>query len=128
MSSAGNAQIARRPLLKGLFAIAGLLVVATAAFEVPRLLKRHYPPTPYDDLLDLLPDRDAAARVGAVAAADSHTPLVVLARRLRGRIGAHSLGSVIGADLAAARLAEVQGWVLPQTLVGLCVLAARTES
>lgn len=126
MSSADNAQVARRPLLKGLFAAAGLLAVAAAAFEGTRLLARHYPPTPFDDLLGLLPDRDSTARVGALV--NPRASPSVLAQSLRGHIGGHSLGKVFDADLAAGRLAEVDGWVLPETLVLLCVLAARAGS
>ncbi|MGH6888166.1 MAG: hypothetical protein ACREHF_03050 [Rhizomicrobium sp.] len=128
MSSADNPQIARRPLLKGLLAAAGLFAAAAVAFEVPRLLAHHYPPTPFDDLFALLPDRDIAARVGAAAVVNPHTPSAALARTLRERIGGHSLGTILDADLAEARLSEVRGWVLPETLVQLCVLVARAGS
>jgi hypothetical protein len=126
MSSADNARMGRRPVLKGILAATGLLVAAAAAFEAPRLFVRHYRPTPFDDLLALLPDREAAARVGASAMADWRMAPAALAKTLRARIDGHSLGKLLDADLAQARLSEVHGWVLPETLVQLCVLAARS--
>lgn len=124
MSSADNAWMARRPLLKGLFAAGGILVAAAASFEVPRFFARHYPPTPFDDLFALLADRDSAARLGAVAVEKRMRP-AALAQLLRGRIGGHSLVTVLDGDLARAQLAEAHGWVLPETLVLLCALAAQ---
>src|ERR1043166_2893442 len=41
----------------------GVLVAAALGYEAVRLIGRR-PPSPYDDLLSLLPDRGAAAQVG----------------------------------------------------------------
>ena len=48
----------------------GAVVVAGAVFEGRHLLRKHYKPTPYDDLLALLDDRDAAARTGKAVLAE----------------------------------------------------------
>lgn len=128
MSAAGNAGIGRRSLLKGLVGIAGLIMAAAAAFELPRLLGPHYPPTPYDDLLALLPDRESAMRIGAASpVSNARLNASRVARELRQRIGGRSLESALEADLARARVMEVQGWVLPETLVLLCALAATVD-
>lgn len=127
MSVADKMPIARRPFISGLLGVIALGGIA--AFEAPRLFPRlfakRYKPTPFDDLLGLLPDRENAVRVGSVLAADSASrDARSIARQLRTQIGGHSLGAVIGADIAQGRLTEAQGWLLPASLADLCLLAA----
>jgi hypothetical protein len=125
MTANSSPTTSRRPVIIGL----GILAVAVfggALWELPRMLGRHYPPTPYDDLLALLPDREKAARVGAaVLAANPAFDSSAAAGRLRRAIGGGSLNDAAEADLAAGRLLEVQGWVLPANLAEVCALAAR---
>lgn len=126
MSVAGKAQIARRPLLKGFLGAAGIAIVAVAAVEAPRFFTRRYPPSPFDDLLALLPDRDKAARLGASWLAQQKAfDAEKTARLLRSHAVSTSLADALDADLASARLGEAHGWVLPETLIRLCALAAR---
>ncbi len=126
MSAVEKPGIARRPLLVGLLVTGALALAGLAAIESPRLFARHYPPTPYDDLLSLLPDRDSAAQLGrayisAQKSFDTGNTAIALRRRIAGK----SLVDAADADFAEARMVEAHGWVLPETLVLLCALAAK---
>jgi len=130
MSVADKTAIARRPFLSGLIGI--LALAGIGALEAPRLFPglfaRHYPPTPFDSLFALLPDRESAVRIGAVlVGAQALGDARSIAARLRGKIGGHSLALAIADDLAHNRLIEVQGWLLPESLGELCALAAIVE-
>jgi hypothetical protein len=106
--------------------IAVALGLGAIGVTIPRLLSRHYRSSPYDDLLTQLVDRDAAVRVGN-AAMDSGTVRPApqtLAKDLRQRFERRTLAEVSNSDLAQSRLSEVKGWVLPESLTLLCVLAA----
>lgn len=108
--------------------IAAALGIAALGITVPRLFRRHYPRTPYDDLLVQLIDRDEAVKVGQWVADQLHAPPRLgpkaLAKTLRSRMERRTLAEVTNSDLAQGRLSEVKGWVLPETLVLLCLLAA----
>jgi hypothetical protein len=120
-----RSEIARRPFLAGLFGLVGLGLIGGAAYETAHIVKHRYAPTAFDDLLSQLSDRDSAERVGAaVLASAPEFDVRQVARELHGRIGSTPLGDVLAADIADARLEEVQGWLMPQTLVRLCGLAA----
>jgi hypothetical protein len=130
MSVADKTTIARRPVLSGLLGLVALAGIA--ALEAPRLFPnlfaRRYPPSPFDDLLALLPDRESAIRVGAVlGGAWPRTDGRRIASRLRRKMGGHSLALAIAGDLAQNRLVEAQGWLLPESLGELCALAAIAE-
>ncbi|MEI9989246.1 MAG: hypothetical protein WDM86_04335 [Rhizomicrobium sp.] len=105
--------------------IAAALGLAALGITVPRLFGRHYRKTPYDDLFAQLVDRDAAVKVGAAARAQG-APVAAarLAKEVQQRLDRRALAVAVNADLAESRLAEVKGWVLPETLVLLCELAA----
>jgi hypothetical protein len=106
--------------------IAVALGLGAIGITVPRLLSRHYRSSPYDDLLTQLIDRDAAVRVGN-AAMDSRAGRPVaqdLAKGLRQRFERRTLAEVTNSDLAQGKLSEVKGWVLPESLALLCILAA----
>jgi len=126
MSLAGKVKIGRRRLLEGLVAAAGIAVAAAAVFEAPRLFATRYPPSPFDDLLAKLRDRENAIRVGTAFLAgrksfDANGTATVLRRCL----AATSLADAMDNDLRESRMVEAHGWVLPETLVDLCALAAR---
>lgn len=112
---------ARRTLIAGV-AAAGV-VLAGGLYRFTNLFVKHYPPTPYDDLLDKLTDRDQAARLGAKAAGTFDVP--GRAAALRASLQSQSLGAAAAVDIAAGRLVEVGGWVLPQTVAWLSALAAK---
>ncbi|MEJ0025091.1 MAG: hypothetical protein WDN01_03590 [Rhizomicrobium sp.] len=105
--------------------IAAALGIAALGITVPRLFGRQYRKTPYDDLFAQLVDREEAVKVGAAAlkTAGPVTP-AKLAKELRPRLGQRTLLVAADSDLAEGKLLEVQGWVLPETLVLLCELAA----
>ncbi len=114
--------------------IAAALGIAALGVTVPRLLGHRYRQSAYDDLFAQLPDRDAAVRVGRATldqasriAAPAGTRLQdskSLARALRQRLERRTLREVTDSDLAQNSLTEVQGWVMPATVVLLSVLAA----
>ncbi len=111
----------RRTLISGL-GVSGV-AVAAGLYRFTDLLVKHYPPTPYDDVLASLSDRQQAARIGALV---SGTPApMTLAARLRALLKPGGLGGAVKADLAADRLVEVDGWLLPQSLALLSALAAK---
>ncbi len=106
----------------------GALILGAASFEAWRLLGSHYPSTPYDDLLDLLPDREAAKKIGAAYISDHPSfDVVSAARKLRQRIGTRSLAEVLESDSAGNRLAEAAHWIMPDTLALLCAMAAKAK-
>ncbi|HWA68716.1 MAG TPA: hypothetical protein VG821_02645 [Rhizomicrobium sp.] len=111
----------RRSLLAGV-AAAGA-AVAAGLYRFTDLIVKHYPPTPYDDVLARLVDREEAARLGAHVT-DAGAPRL-LAARLRKTL-AGGLRPALEAETRAGRLVEVDGWLLPQSLALLAALAART--
>ena len=110
-----------------LIATGGVVVVAGGAFEASRLLG--HAPTPYDDLLAQLEDRDGAAAIGktVLADADQFDPASAAAT-LRNRLSHATLAQIAGEDAAAGRLIEARGWVLPQAVALLCALAAKAAA
>jgi hypothetical protein len=126
MSVAVKAPIGRRRLLEGLAATAAIAVAAAAVVEAPRLFARRYAPSPFDDLLTKLPDRESAIRVGATFLAGRKSfDVQGTATVLRKRLAAASLATAMNDDLRQSRMVEAHGWVLPETLVDLCALAAK---
>lgn len=111
----------RRGLIAGV-AAAGT-AVAAGLYRFTDLFVKHYPPTPYDDVLAALADREQAARFGASVAGtlDANG----LAAKLRPMLGSGGLTAAVEADIAADRLVEVNGWVVPQSVALLSALAAK---
>jgi hypothetical protein len=108
--------------------IAAALGLTAIGVTVPRMLSRHRRQSKYDDLLAQLTDRDAAVPVGrAVLGGMAKPEPAVLARDLRHRLERRTLSTVTNSDLAQGRLLEAKGWVIPETLGLLCVLAALTD-
>ncbi len=83
---------------------------------------KHYPPTPYDDVLAHLIDRAQAAKLGAAM----HEPgdAKALAARLRATLGGE-LRVTAAADAAAGRVREADGWIVPDCVALLSALAAK---
>lgn len=114
----------RRHVIAGAGAAAACALVLS--YEGWRHLGKHYPPTPYDDLLARLPNRDAAKRVGK-AFLIFHSGFIprYAASALRQRIGKAPLRDVLEQEIAAGQLTEAGHWLLPETLAGLCALTAK---
>ena len=110
-----------------LAAAAGLAAAGAVAFEASHLLGKHYPPTPYDDLLALLPERDVAKTVGRTFLSQ-HTDFSPkrAANALRGHLAKRDLPSLLTEEIGHGELSVAGGWIMPATLLGLCALAART--
>ena len=111
----------RRGLIAGV-AAAGA-VVAAGLYRFTDLFVKHYPPTPYDDVLTALVDREHAARFGA-SVPEPGAPKA-LAEKLRPALKSGGLDAAVKADIASDRLTEVGGWLVPQSVALLCALAAK---
>jgi len=119
-------KLSRRNILIG---AGGAVVVAGAAFEGSHLLRKRYAPSPYDDLLALLQDRDGDAQLGeAVLAAKGNFDAAAVAAGLREKLKHGALAEVETKDAAEGRLVEARGWVLPEALADLCALAAKAAA
>jgi hypothetical protein len=112
---------ARRNVIAG--AVAASAAVAAGLYRFTNLFAKHYAPTPYDDVLVRLVDREQAVRLGAKVTGP--LDLNSLAARLRLRLKANDLAAAAADDVAGGRLQEVDGWVLPQSVALLSALASR---
>lgn len=93
-----------------------------------RLFGRRYAPTPYDDLLSQLPDRDAAMPIGrAFLATHANFMRAQAAGALRSHLHGRDLAAVSLHEIAHGELSVAGGWIMPATLLGLCALAAQTQ-
>jgi hypothetical protein len=111
----------RRTIITG-SAAAGA-AVATGLYRFTDLFVKHYAATPYDDVLAALGDREQAAKLGALVPG---TPAPsALAARLRALLKPNGLMAAVESDIAAGRMIEVDGWVLPESLALLSALSAR---
>lgn len=104
--------------------LAGLVVAAAAggAAWKFRLFRKRYPPTPYDDLLDQIADREPAILFGRTAR-KSLPGAARLAAALR-RDG-RTLAARAAAEPDEAEIAEVAGWLVPQSVALYAALAAQ---
>lgn len=112
----------RRAFVAGVVA-AGAAVTA-GLYRFTDLFVKHYPPTAYDDVLDKLADRDEAAKLGAavIVPGDAPTLAALLRVAVPGRVQ-----TAAQADIAAGRLVEAGGWLVPETVAWLAALAARVQ-
>jgi hypothetical protein len=105
-------------------AIAAAGVAVTAGlYRFTDLFVKHYAPTPYDDLLTRLTDREHAALLGARLSGPFD--VITQSARLRAAFGKQELAAAANTDIAAGHMVEVAGWVLPETVVLLSALAAK---
>ncbi len=101
---------------------AGSAAVAAGLYRFTDLFVKHYPPSPYDDVLAALADREQAAKLGALV---SGAPAPqALATKLRVAIKP-GLTAAAKADATSGRLTEVGGWVVPESVALLSALAAK---
>jgi len=104
----------------------GAVAVIGGGVAARLLLRKRYAPSPYDDLLALLDDRDAAAQIGETVLADvKDFEPIAQAIALRARIKARPFATVTAEDAVQGRIIEASGWVLPETLGLICALAAK---
>ena len=105
-------------------AVAAAGVAATAGlYRFTDLFVKHYAPTPYDDLLVRLTDREQAAKLGAQLTGSFD--LASQSTRLRDTFRKEDLAAAVNADIAAGHMVEISGWVLPETVALLSALASR---
>jgi hypothetical protein len=103
-------------------AAAGAALTA-GLYRFTDLFVKHYPPTSYEDVLAQLVDREHAARLGAAVPGDIEPKS--LAARLRPSLADKGLAAAAEGDVAAGRVMEVDGWVLPESVALLAALAAK---
>ena len=111
----------RRRVIGGL-AAAAVAALGSAAWKF-HIFAKHYAPTPYDDLLGQIVDRQPAARLGAVALRtmpDFHLQRLAADLRQPGR----ELARRAPLDAGQNRLFEAGGWVLPESVALYAALAA----
>lgn len=107
----------------------GLAAVAGGGVAGRFLLRKRYAPSPYDDLIALVPDRDGAAQIGetVLAEVEDFDPQS-MAADLRRRIAGRPLAAVAAEDANEGRIVEGGGWVMPETLGLICALAAKAAA
>ena len=107
----------------------GAVLLTAAAYEGVHLLRNRHAPSPYDDLLARLDNRDADAQIGEAVLAniDDFDPKSV-SEKVRARIGRRPLAQVMREDAGKGRVLEADGWVMPETLALLCALAAKAAA
>ena len=114
----------RRTLLLG-GTILAVAAAGSAAWKL-RLFRKHYPPTPFDDVLARMDDREWAAKFGAsVQKILPERSPAAIAARLRARLGNKNLQSVALADAEDGRLMTVDGWLVPESVALMAALAAK---
>lgn len=117
--------VSRRSVIAGAAAV--VVVAGVAVFEGPKLLKPRHAPSPYDDLLSLLDNRDAAAQIGeAMLAGKPEFNTQATADSLRARLKGKTLVEVAAAETEHHQVVEAGGWVMPEVLADLCALAAKS--
>jgi hypothetical protein len=116
-------RISRRIAVGAVAAFAGL---AIAVREVPKLLGHRHRSGPFADVLSAIDDPDSAAQFGrsCLAACQGFEPQVV-ANLLRARLKNLPLADLMQKEASEARIVEVGGWIIPESLALLCALEAR---
>jgi len=110
----------RRNLIAGIGAAGA--AIAAGLYRFTDLFVKHYPPTPYDDVLVALSDREQAVKLGALVSDAPAPPALAAKLRLAFK---PDLTAAAKADAASGRLTEVGGWVVPESVALLSALAAK---
>ncbi len=110
----------RRGVLAGL--VVAMIAAAGGAAWKFHLFAKHYPPTPYDDLLNQIADREPAIVFGQTAR-KSLPDAGHLAAQLR-RDG-RKLAVRAAIEPGEAQVMEVAGWIVPQSVALYAALAAQ---
>jgi hypothetical protein len=117
----------RRSVIAGLAAsaVAVATVAGGALWRFTDIFVRHYPPTPYDDVLARLVDREHAAKFGAAALRALPGFTAQAAAQLRTAFGSGGLSVAATIDTVNGRMVEADGWVVPRCVALLSALAAK---
>jgi hypothetical protein len=112
----------RRGLLLGALGV----MVGGLAVGWRNLFAKHYPPTPYDDVLKRLVDRQWAEKFGMSALKTMPGfSASAGAAQLRTMLGSGSLAAAASRDAAAGQVTEVEGWLVPKSVALIAALAAK---
>lgn len=111
----------RRAILGGLAAV---LAAGAAAWKF-QLVGKHYAPTPYDDLLSQIEDREPAIAFGR-AARKALPSAAQLAAQLRK--DPRSLRARAEAEPGEDQITEVEGWIVPKSVAFYAALAAQAAA
>ncbi|GAA0546268.1 23S rRNA U2552 (ribose-2'-O)-methylase RlmE/FtsJ [Rhizomicrobium palustre] len=118
--------VSRRNLIVG---AGGVVVLGAAGVGASKFLRKRYAPSPYDDLLVALNDRDGAAQIGeAVLAVKPDFEATAVAAALRTKLQHSTFADLAAKDAASGKLVEARGWVLPESFGLLCALAAKAAA
>lgn len=109
-----------------LASVTGVTAAGVISLDGLKLLGPYYTPTPYDDLLHLLPNREMGKIVGRAFLTNrpKFTPANA-ATKLRAHVQ-RPLTQVLAEEVRHDELSMAGGWIMPATLLGLCALAATT--
>ena len=117
----------RRMLLLGSGAVLATAAGGAAAWKL-RLFGPHYPPTPYDDVLNRLDAREWARQFGAQAIKTMpEASADATAARLRTLLGGGTLQQAAARDAEEGRVTEAAGWLVPESAALMALLAASTQ-
>ncbi len=112
----------RRTIIAGV--VAAGAAAAAGLYRFTDLIVKHYPPTPYDDVLALI-DREQAAIFGAAALhALPDFKAAQAAASLRRAVAADDLAAAATADAVHGRMVEAEGWLVPHSVALIAALAA----
>lgn len=117
----------RRGVIAGLLGLGAM--AAASLYRFTDIFVKHYPPTPFDDVLARLDDREQAAKLGTAALkGQPDFDTEASAQRLRAALEHGNFREVVLADAETGRVQLVQGWVLPQSVVVLSAIAAKVST
>jgi hypothetical protein len=112
----------RRTMIAG--AVAAGAAGAAGLYRFTDLIVKHYPPTPYDDVLALI-DREQAQKLGTAALHALHDfETAHAAAALRQAVAADGLAAAAAADAVNGRVVEADGWIVPHSVAQIAALAA----
>jgi hypothetical protein len=106
------------------------VIVAAAAGGAAQfvgLFPKHYPPTPYDDVLGRLRDREWAEKFGVQAMTADFQPAPAAAR-LRQLLGTGTIQAAALRDAAEGHVTEAAKWLVPESVALLALLAAKVAT
>jgi hypothetical protein len=117
----------RRAILLGGGAVLATAAGGAVAWKL-RLFGPHYPPTPHDDVLNRLDDREWARKFGAQAIKTMpEASADATAARLRTLLGGGTLQQAAARDAGESRVTEAAGWLVPESVALMSALAAKTN-
>lgn len=107
-------------------AVAAIGAIAVGLREFRGLLPPSRKPTPFDDLLAKIRDRDDAAELGKHAIASMpHFNADAAADVVRTRLKSKSLEELLASEASVGRTVEVGGWIVAESFAIVCALAAQ---